>query len=82
MSKKQKGRDEGLEYIRLVMTSDLYSDTVPRPTKKVVGGFQKCGYTMHFVVSDRKDRRHGVVDEPAPLSDYAKNMLKAMFRRW
>lgn len=82
MSKKQKEKDEGLEYINLLMKSDLYSDTVPRPPKKVVGGFRMCGYTIYFVVSDRKDRRHGVVDEPTLLSDYAKNMLKAMFRRW
>ena len=82
MSKKQKIKYKGLEYIHLILTSDLYSDTVPRPPKKVVGGFQMCGYTIHFVVSDRKDRRHSVVDPHAQLSDYAKDMLDAMFRRW
>lgn len=82
MSKKQKEKDKGLEYIHLMLTSDLYSDTVPQPPKKVVGGFRMCGYTIHFVVGDRKDRKHGIVDIPTPLSDYAKNMLEAMFRGW
>lgn len=76
MSKK----DDGLEYIDLVLNTDL--DTVPRPPKIVVNSFHMCGYTINFVVSDRKDRRHGVVGTPAPLSYYTKIMLDAMFRKW
>lgn len=73
-------KDDGLEYIRLIRKNDL--DTAPRHPKIIAKTFQMCGYTIGFVVSDRKDRRHGVVDTPAPLSYYAKNMLDTMFRRW
>ena len=73
-------KSDGLEYIELVLNTNL--DTVPRPPKIVVDSFHMCGYTINFVVGDRKDRRHGVVDTPAPLSYYAKSMLDAMFRRW
>lgn len=37
---------------------------------------------IDWVVSPRKDRRHGITEKPEPFSRHSKVSLDAMFKNW
>jgi hypothetical protein len=84
---KLGNRNSGLDQARSVLTSKKYSDSRPVKPTVTVGAFgiiEPTGYknVISFVVHDRKDRRHGVVNAPAPKDKYNESLFEEMFRKW
>jgi hypothetical protein len=56
------------------------------PKKKVLGtfGVMQGEYknSLSWVVSPRKDMRHGVVNRPAPKDEYLESLFNKMFKGW
>ena len=55
--------------------------------QRFVGGFRirmpRITYTYRWIVSSRKDKRHGVVEESkVGMSDYAKSLLESALKGW
>jgi hypothetical protein len=77
--------EEGMEYIK-AMKQGKYEGKAYMPKKKILGSFgfvdERVAPKFVWVVNLRKDRRHGVVDVPEPLSPYGKNLLEGMFKNW
>lgn len=74
----------GLELIKIAKT---YTDDKRKRPTKIVGGFgvkHRDGFVskIFWKVSDRKDRRHGIVNMPAPKDEYMEDLYKSMFRKW
>lgn len=64
-----------------VQTAEEYS------RRTVVGGFGTVYPNGHrdvfaWVVSKRKDQRHGVVDRPGPKDPYMEDLYTSMFINW
>lgn len=79
--------EAGMEHIKFVMEAHRKEQKYVEPPKRVVGGFgivHPDGRTdmLCWVVSNRKDRRHGVVGKKEPVTRYAKEMYESMFRNW
>lgn len=82
---RSNARQEGIAEVRALLRKEYDSFSVG--PKRVVGAFgvkDESGYThkMFWVVSDRKDRRHGVVDLVDEMSNYSKDLFNTMFRKW
>lgn len=76
-----------LDVANRVRTSSKYSDFIPVKKKLIVGGFGIVDHKgfknkIYWVVSDRKDRRSGVVNAPAPKDAYCESLHEEMFRKW
>jgi hypothetical protein len=84
---KLGNRSSGLDQARSVLTSKKYSDFRPVKPTLFVGAFgivEPTGYknVISFVVHDRKDRRYGVVNAPAPKDAYCESLFEEMFKNW
>lgn len=70
----------------LNMLKEKYHDSYTEREKKFIGYFGVINDNrmnlICWVVSDRKDRRHGVVDRPAPKDPYCEDLFDSMFRKW
>jgi hypothetical protein len=77
---------DGIEDIQYVKEVHKRESRVIEVPTKVVGSFgietDRERIVLHWVVSHRKDKRHGVIDKPEPMGRYAKTMLRDMFRGW
>lgn len=74
-------KSDGLKILNTVF-SDKYSDEIIQPKKKVVGSFGIGNNKLYWVVSARKDRRHGVVGPVSIRDPYCDSLFKGAFAKW
>lgn len=76
----------GLEDIKMLRAITA-AENRPRKIKKTIVGIFGIGtgrneIIMTWVVTDRKDKRHGFVGEPDTWSKHTKYELETMFKGW
>jgi hypothetical protein len=78
-------KNAGLEHIKVLRTT-AHGDAYVASKKRCVGAFgiMQEGFAnkIFWVVGERKDKRYGVIDKPAPKDMYCAELFEAMFRRW
>lgn len=81
---------EGLEAINDMRAQKHRESRSYEPPSRIVGQFgimdpsrKGAKYLVNWkITGGRKDKRHGAIGKPVPISRYGKHLLEAMFKGW
>jgi hypothetical protein len=79
---------EGMESIKMVKAMKQRESRSFEPPNQIVGIFgitEESGWEHNVawrITGARKDKRHGPVEPPEPVSEYGKHLMESMFKNW